>query len=269
MLLGGYHPDGAFQIGDGSTLVGTIPGPQGPKGDKGDTGDTGPQGPKGDKGDTGDGLQIDGRVSTYADLPTTGVSAGEVWLAGGNLYIYGESGWPAEDAGTSVVGPQGPQGEQGIQGIQGVKGDKGDKGDTGATGAQGPTGAQGIQGSAGVSLDIQGTVATYADLPSSPNNGDAYVVAADGKLYFFDGTSFPASGSGVPFVGPQGPTGAQGIQGEAGAGSWADLDDKPDNLVTGYSNGTPVPWKLDVLTEEQYEAIGSPDPTTVYFRLGS
>lgn len=112
-----------------------------------------------------------------------------------------------------------------IRGPQGASGAKGDKGDTGssgasgvpgASGAQGPTGSQGIQGQAGVSLDINGTVAAYSNLPSNPNPGDAYVVAADGLLYFYDGTSWPANGAGVPFQGPQGPTGSQGIQGASG-----------------------------------------------------
>ncbi|MFM8798714.1 MAG: hypothetical protein ACKODT_07135 [Fluviibacter sp.] len=53
-------------------------------------------------------------------------------------------------------------------------------------------------------------------MPSNPVAGDAYVNAADGLLYFYDGTSWPSSGNGVPFVGPQGPTGGQGIQGVQG-----------------------------------------------------
>lgn len=108
----------------------------------------------------------------------------------------------------NIRGPEGPAGPAGSTGPAG---------DTGPAGSQGPAGAQGIQGEAGVSLDIQGTVATYANLPGSPADGDAYIVAADGKLYFYDGTAWPADGAGVPFVGPQGPAGAQGIQGDAGA----------------------------------------------------
>ncbi|AHB29903.1 tail protein [Mycobacterium phage Artemis2UCLA] len=77
-------------------------------------------------------------------------------------------------------------------------------------------GARGPQGEAGLNLDIQGTVATYADLPTDPADGDAYVVAEDGLLYFFDGTSFPEDGEGVPFVGPKGPQGVQGPQGAQG-----------------------------------------------------
>lgn len=60
-------------------------------------------------------------------------------------------------------GPQGPQGPQGIQGV---------------VGPTGPTGPQG----AGVQL--QGTVATPADLPLEGNTpGDSIAVASTGKIY--------------------------------------------------------------------------------------
>jgi len=112
---------------------------------------------------------------------------------------------------------QGPAGPAGPQGPQGAAGTAGATGATGPAGAQGPQGPQGIQGEGGVNLDIQGSVPTYADLPGSPVDGDAYIVVADGKLYFYDGVSWPTDGNGVPFVGPQGPAGAQGIQGPAGS----------------------------------------------------
>ncbi|BCP02506.1 hypothetical protein MINTM018_52750 (plasmid) [Mycobacterium intracellulare] len=267
LLLRGYPTDDPSV----TTLVGAIPGPPGPKGDKGDTGATGATGPKGDKGDKGDGIQIDGVVATYADLPET-ASDGDTWIADGLMYVYAGS-WPAEGTGTAITGPQGPVGPTGATGAQGPKGDKGDKGDTGATGAQGPTGAQGVQGQAGVSLDIEGAVNTYADLAAlTPNAGQAWVNKADGKLYYYDATDgFPADGQGVPFQGAQGPEGPQGIQGEPGAdgaGSWDDLSDKPTNLVTGHANTTPKGWDLVVLTEDQFQAITEPDPNTVYFRVG-
>lgn len=96
-----------------------------------------------------------------------------------------------------------PQGDQGPQGVQGVTG---------------PQGIEGPQGVPGVSLDIRGSVATYADLSSlspAPVDGQAWIVNADGKLYFYDG-GFPADGQGVPFRGPQGIQGIQGVQGEQG-----------------------------------------------------
>ena len=116
---------------------------------------------------------------------------------------------------SDVPGPVGPAG---ATGPAGPKGDVGPAG-PGSTvpGPEGPQGVTGEQGQPGVSLDIEGTVPTYADLPTDPVEGSAYVVAADGLLYFFDGTSFPADGAGVPFQGPQGIQGIQGVAGPAGA----------------------------------------------------
>jgi hypothetical protein len=100
---------------------------------------------------------------------------------------------------------------------------KGPKGDTGATGSTGPAGA-GVQ--------ITGTAATYANLPTGLTSGDAghaYIVTTDGAshtgyLYVWDGSAFPADGSGVPFQGPKGDTGAAGTTGSTGsAGAAATL----------------------------------------------
>ena len=58
--------------------------------------------------------------------------------------------------------------------------------------------------------------------------GDGYLVQADGLLYIWSGTAFPADGAGVAFkgdkgdqgdpgpAGPQGPAGAQGPKGDTG-----------------------------------------------------
>jgi hypothetical protein len=66
----------------------------------------------------------------------------------------------------------------------------------------------GMQGPAGRGLNLNGAVQTYANLPtnlSASDSGKAYLVNADGKLYVWDGTKFPANGSGVSFQGPAGP----------------------------------------------------------------
>lgn len=70
-------------------------------------------------------------------------------------------------------------------------------------------------GPPGAGVNLAGAVDTYADLPStlgSSDTGKAYVVNADGKLYVWSGTSFPASGSGSAFRGDTGATGV-GITG--------------------------------------------------------
>lgn len=106
---------------------------------------------------------------------------------------------------------------------------RGPMGEQGPMGPEGPQGVQGPAGQDGGSVEIAGQVNTYADLPAGlteAHAGDGYLVDADGLLYVWNGTSFPADGAGVEFRGPQGPqgpqgevgpTGAQGVQGEPGA----------------------------------------------------
>lgn len=107
---------------------------------------------------------------------------------------------------------QGPKGDQGDPGIQGPKGD------------DGPTGPAGADGK---SISIAGQVATYADLPTGLNSttdaGKGYLVDADGLLYVWGGTSFPAEGAGVEFRGEQGPVGAKGDTGDAGPANTLDV----------------------------------------------
>jgi len=92
------------------------------------------------------------------------------------------------------------------------------KGDTGAAstvpGPQGPVGPQGPQGAQGVAVDLQGSVALVASLPTTGNSvNDAYIVDEDGDLYVWNGTSWYSAGQ---IVGPQGPAGPQGPQGPIG-----------------------------------------------------
>lgn len=82
-----------------------------------------------------------------------------------------------------------------------------------------PKGDKGDKGDAGAGLVITGSVATYADLPNDlgpEDAGKAYFVEADGKLYVWSGTQFPADGEGSQFEGPQGPAGQDGQDGADG-----------------------------------------------------
>ena len=116
-------------------------------------------------------------------------------------------------------------------------------------GPQGPKGDQGDKGEDGAGVSIAGQVPTYADLPTGlgpADAGDGYLVEADGRLYVWSGTAFPADGSGAEFRGPQGPVGekgeqgVQGIQGQKGdqgeqglQGVKGDRGDKGDTGATG------------------------------------
>lgn len=231
MSLIGSEPD-VPGIGPVAPSLGGVmvpsPGPAGPTGPKGNTGDQGPQGNPGPKGDQGvqgepgptgpqgDGLEIDGQVTTYAELPTTGVAAGDVWLAGEKLYRYNGTAWPAEAAGASVQGPAGPKGDQGIQG---PKGDKGDQGIQGVQGIPGTTDWNGIDNKpstfppsththavadvTGLQTALNGKESTsnrgaangYAPLDSSSLVPAAYLPSyVDDVLEFATQASFPTTG---------------------------------------------------------------------------
>ena len=157
----------------------------------------------------------DGCYDTCLDVPH--VHGGKLIAIPGGNGPPGVQGPPGPPGVSNVPGPTGPAGPVGATGPAGPTGATGPAG-SGST-VPGPTGPQGIPGEVGqpgVSLDSEGTVPTYADLPADPPAGSAWVVAADGLLYFFDGTTFPADGAGVPFQGPQGVPGLQGVAGPAG-----------------------------------------------------
>lgn len=118
-----------------------------------------------------------------------------------------------------VKGAGGLRGETGPQGPEGPAGPQGPQGATGIQGEQGVQGIQGPKGDPGAGLVITGSVNTYADLPNylGPDDaGKAFFVQADGKLYVWSGTAWPADGEGSQFEGPQGPQGVQGPQGIQG-----------------------------------------------------
>lgn len=122
----------------------------------------------------------------------------------------------------NLRGPKGDPGPQGVPGEKGADGAQGPKGEPGAVGPQGPAGETGPQGPAGEDgkgIAIAGSVPAWSELPSGLGAGDAgdgYLVEADGKLYIWNGSSFPAYGDGAEFRGPQGPTGPAGPVGPAG-----------------------------------------------------
>ena len=190
-------------------------GPQGPAGATGPAGSAGPPGPQGIQGPTGPpgtGIVIKGTVNTAADLPQTGNSDGDAWIAAdtGHMWVWNASSGTWIDAGKvqgppGPTGPQGPAGATGSQGTQGPKGDTGAQGPVGNTGAQGPkgdTGSQGLQGPAGADSTVPG--------PQGPK-GDTGMPGPQG----FQGNPGPAGATGSQ--GPKGDPGATGSQGPAGA----------------------------------------------------
>ena len=222
-----FDPDtNMLSISDGNsiTLPAGTPGPQGE------------QGPQGPAGPAGTGINLLGTVPTVGDLPASG-NSGDLYIvaASGDGYAYDGMNW--NNVGP-IQGPQGPQGEQGAtgdtgptgatgpQGTTGPQGQQGIPGPQGTAGPQGPTGPQGPAGQDGTGISIQGTVATTGDLPATGNQeGDLYIVSADGDGYVWNGMAWtnvgqiqgPQGPQGTPGEqGPQGATGPQGLQGETG-----------------------------------------------------
>lgn len=78
------------------------------------------------------------------------------------------------------------------------------------------TGPQGPQGADGQGIEIAGSVATYSALPvnlTSADAGKGFLVQANGLLYIWDGSAFPAESQGVEFRGQDGLPGSEGAPG--------------------------------------------------------
>lgn len=103
----------------------------------------------------GAGINITGYVDTSADLPSSGNSIGDTYIAldSGHLWIYVNSTSPGNingfiDSGP-IVGPRGYTGSQGIIGYTGSVGYTGSEGYTGSQGFTGFIGSRGYTGSRG------------------------------------------------------------------------------------------------------------------------
>jgi len=90
-------------------------------------------------------------------------------------------------------GLKGDKGEQGIQGIKGDKGDIGEQGIQGIQGIKGDIGNTGAQGESGTPKEVYATLSALQTAYPTGNTG-AYVVTADGKWYFWNGSAWIAGG---------------------------------------------------------------------------
>ena len=193
-LLATYNEaSNTWQVGQLNPVAG-IPGP------------AGPQGVKGDKGDQGVGLDVDGSVPTYADLPAPPfVNLNDVYVVEetGHGWIYTDRGWI--DLGVIIQGPQG---------------------------------VQGPQGDPGTSIAIAGTITDI--VPGSPNGPPSY--SAAGTMYIYSGSDTAIDGHGFvsdgatptssytdigQIQGPEGPQGPAGPVGPVGPESLATQERRP------------------------------------------
>lgn len=173
-----------------------IPGPPGPQGPVGPEGPQGIAGPEGPQGPAGVGIDLQGSVPTFDDLPdetaTPPLQPGDAYITEdtGDIWIWQSTG-PGDPGewvnGGHVVGPPGPAGPQGPTGAQGPIGEtgpagpEGDPGATGPTGPAGPAGAEGPQGEPGADSTVPGP-----EGPPGPEgiplvvNGDVIGAASSG-----------------------------------------------------------------------------------------
>lgn len=131
---------------------------------------------------------------------------------------------------------------------------------------------QGPPGEDGTGIAIAGSVPNYGALPDNltqADAGDAYLNQADGKLYIWDGNSFPPQGEGAQFRGPQGPPGPANSLSigtvSTGAPSDAKITGTPPNQVLsltlerGPQGETGPPNSLSIGTV----STGSPSSATI------
>lgn len=94
------------------------------------------------------------------------------------------------------------------------------------------------RGERGAGIQIDGQVATHAQLPATPADGAQYLVQADGLLYVYQPATggWPPSGAGIVIRGPAGTT------------TWTGITDRPatfpadphTHLAAEISNSSPV-----------------------------
>jgi hypothetical protein len=133
----------------------------------------------------------------YYKIPIDHIS-GSIPLASSNYHF--------EFSRTGDVGQTGPTGPASTV--------TGPTGAAGAAGPTGPTGATGPTGPATSNVNLLGSVANFAALPTGPAADDSYITLDTGDLYFWDGAAWDNLG---PLYGPTGPTGPAGTAGSAGA----------------------------------------------------
>jgi len=146
---------------------------------------------------------------------------------------------------------QGIQGVKGDRGFTGDKGDRGDRGFTGDKGDKGDTGNKGDTGAQGVSVTLQGTKPTIADLPPAPLDpnlyaGHGWIVATgdglthqDGSLWFWNLTAVAWNDIG-PIVGPKGDKGNTGNKGDTGVSVTTATVNQFGHLIITRSDSTTI-----------------------------
>lgn len=193
--------------------AGPIVGPTGAQGEAGPAGATGPEGPQGIEGPVGPqgvGLRYAGRVATAAELPSTGLAHGDIWITedNGNANVWNADTSTFTDAG-KIVGATGAPGADGAQGP------------AGPTAVSADAGNFAVIGTDGLLYVPPGSATTTSDAPpASPKAGDLWWNSNNGFLYVYyvdaDTSQWVISNASPGPAGPVGPVGPAGPEGPAG-----------------------------------------------------
>lgn len=154
-------------------------------------------------------------VITESHLDTA--AAAKLNATAGPTGATGATGPTGATGATGTAGAAGAAGAVGATGATGPTGAAGSAGAAGAVGATGATGATGVAGADGTSVEIQGSVANAAALPTGLTVGDAgkgWITNDNGHLNVWTGSAWTDAGA---VRGPTGPVGATGAAGAAGA----------------------------------------------------
>ena len=171
------------------------------------------KGPKGDTGPQGTTWTVGSGAPKYNPY-----RAGDMYLdkVTGNGYIATHLSGPLKwELNFNLKGPRGEKGDRGPQGLQGPQGPQG------LQGAIGPQGQQGPKGDVGPAFNVQGTLASSANLPTPTadmqDKGYAYIIPdTEGNKHIWiiqgpDGGPFTWTDMGTAGVGIQGPAGEPGV----------------------------------------------------------
>lgn len=160
----------------------------------------GPQGAPGEKGADGArgyayrscnvALSASASVPMTNIMPSEGIQTGDTLVdSAGALWEVATVSEGSVTVGASSVGSvRGPQGEQGVPGAKGED---------------------------GTGVNIKGSVDTSSELPSTGEDGDAYIVKDTGNLWVWDAESGAFVDTGAQVKGPQGDPGPKGDPGDA------------------------------------------------------
>ena len=181
----------------------------------------------------------------------------------GTSGINGTSGTSGANGTNGTSGVSGVNGTSGTSGLTGTSGTSGAEGSAGAPGTSGTSGANGATGTSGTSGDngAPGTSGTSGQSGAAGTSGTSGANGVNGT----SGTSGNSGTSGTSFTSPY--TGSVVITGSLTV-TGSVLGNLVGNNTDTYTSSAAV-QQIVTLTQAEYNAIGSPDSSTLYIISGS